>query len=58
MAGGAPGDSPGSWLGFWHENRHFVECVRERRLPTSHFGDALKTMALVERINAAAHSRA
>jgi predicted dehydrogenase len=49
-AGGAKGDSPEHWLGFWHENRHFVDCVQEGRLPTSHFGDAVKSMELVDRI--------
>ncbi len=49
-AGGAAGDSPEHWLGFWHENRHFIDCLQEKRLPTSHFGDAVKSMELVERI--------
>jgi len=50
--GAEPGPEPGPerWLGFWHENRHFVDCVRERRQPASHFADAVKTMELVERI--------
>jgi len=48
--GGAAGDSPEHWLGFWHENRHFVDCLQAGRLPTSHFGDAVKSMELVERI--------
>jgi predicted dehydrogenase len=49
-AGGAAGGSPEHWLGFWHENRHFVDCVKSGTLPTSHFGDAVKTMQLVDRI--------
>jgi predicted dehydrogenase len=49
-AGGAKGDSPEHWLGFWHENRHFVDCIQDGRPPTSHFGDAVKTMELVDRI--------
>jgi virulence factor len=49
-AGGAMGDSPEHWLGFWHESRHFIDCVKEGRAPTSHFGDAVKTMALAEHI--------
>ncbi|MGH2351347.1 MAG: Gfo/Idh/MocA family protein [Chloroflexota bacterium] len=49
-AGGAKGDSPEHWLGFWHENRHFVDCIQQGRQPTSHFADAVKTMELVERI--------
>ena len=48
--GGAKGDSPEHWLGFWHENRHFVDCIKTGRLPTSHFGDAIKSMELVDQI--------
>jgi predicted dehydrogenase len=36
--------------GFQAKNREFIDCVRERRLPGSHFGDAVKTMELCERI--------
>ncbi len=38
------------WLGFWHESRHFIDCVRSGAQPTSHFADAVKSMELVERI--------
>lgn len=38
------------WLGFWHENRHFIDCVKTGTQPTSHFADAVKSMELVERI--------
>lgn len=41
---------PRHWLGFWHENRHFIDCLKAGRQPSSHFADAVKTMALVERI--------
>jgi predicted dehydrogenase len=34
--------------GFFGENRHFIDCVKAGRLPTSHFADAIKTMELVE----------
>ena len=45
------------WLGFWHESRHFIDCIKEGRQPSSNFADAVKSMALVERIRAAeAHS--
>lgn len=37
-------------LGFFQENRHFLDCVRAGKLPISHLGDALKTMDLVRRI--------
>lgn len=49
---GVPGsfDSNAAWVGFWHEIRDFIDCVREGRQPSSHFGDAVKTMELVERI--------
>ena len=49
-AGGAPGGSTEHYLGFWHENRHFFDCLREGRQPASHFADALKTMELVEQL--------
>ena len=38
------------YLGFYHENRHFIDCVKEGRQPTSNFADAVKTMELVDRI--------
>lgn len=40
-------------LGFFAENRHFVDCVKEGRLPDTHFGDAVRTMELVDMIYAA-----
>jgi predicted dehydrogenase len=49
----AAGDAPledRHWLGFWHESRHFIDCVRAGVQPTSHFAGAVKTMELVERI--------
>jgi len=50
-----PAESGGSderhvTYGFFGENRHFIGCVKESRQPTSHFGDAVKTMELVEKI--------
>ena len=44
---------PYHWLGFWHESRHFIDCVKAGQQPSSHFADAVKTMELVERIRAA-----
>jgi len=45
-----PGDKPYHYLGFWHENRHFIDCVKSGKQPISSFSDAAKTMELVERI--------
>ena len=42
------------WLGFWHESRHFIDCVKAGVQPSSNFGDAVKTWDLIERIKAAA----
>ena len=36
--------------GFLAENRYFVDCVRTGTLPSSHLGDAVKTMELAARI--------
>ena len=41
---------PYHWLGFWHENRHFIDCAKNGRQPSSHFADAVKSMELVEEI--------
>lgn len=47
-----PGEqlAPRHWLGFWHESRHFIDCLKAGEQPSSHFADAAKTMELVERI--------
>ncbi len=37
-------------FGFFAENRHFIDCIQSGQLPSSHFGDAVKTMELVDRI--------
>jgi virulence factor len=44
------GGRPEHWLGFWHEHRHFMDCIKEGRQPSAHFADAVKTMELVDRI--------
>ncbi len=36
--------------GFFQENRHFVDCVKEGALPMTHFGDAVKSMELADLI--------
>lgn len=38
--------------GYKPENFHFLDCLLEDRLPRTHFGDAVKTMELVDRIEA------
>lgn len=38
--------------GFFGENRHFVDCIKSGQLPETHFGDAVKTMELVDMIYA------
>ena len=47
-----PGEDlqPYHWLGFWQESRHFIDCIKAGRQPTSHFADAVKSMELAERI--------
>jgi predicted dehydrogenase len=51
-AGAGQEPQPHHWLGFWHEHRHFIDCVVSGAQPGSHFGDAVKSMELVERIRA------
>jgi len=43
--------------GFEAKNREFIDCVKSGRLPGSHFGDAVKTMEVVETILAQATLR-
>jgi virulence factor len=38
------------WLGFWHENRHFIDCVAAGKESSASFADAVKTMELMDRI--------
>jgi predicted dehydrogenase len=40
--------------GFLAKSAEFMAAIREQTLPSSHFGDALKTMEIAERINAVA----
>jgi len=37
-------------LGFFDENRHFIDCIKKGRQPLSSFEDAAATMELVDRI--------
>ncbi|MGC8977554.1 MAG: Gfo/Idh/MocA family protein [Candidatus Ratteibacteria bacterium] len=38
------------FYGYYDENRHFIECLKEDKQPECNFGDAVKTMELVEKI--------
>jgi virulence factor len=51
--GAEPGGQAEHWLGFWHEHRHFIDCLKAGRQPSSCFADAVKSMELVDRIYAA-----
>ncbi len=61
----ADGDTQGEWFdtrevagsndlyvygGFQLKNRQFIDAVRNKTLPPSHFGDAVKTMEVAEKI--------
>ncbi len=48
------GNTPEHWLGFWHESRYFIDCVKEGRQPSCNFADTVKTWELIEQIYAAA----
>jgi len=43
------------YYGYYAENRHFIDCIRECRQPESNFEDAVKTMELVEAIRCSTH---
>lgn len=38
------------YYGFYGENRHFIDCIKNKQMPDTNFADALKTMQLVQRI--------
>lgn len=42
------------YYGFWHENRHFIDCILANQQPECCFADAAKTMELVQQIYRAA----
>jgi predicted dehydrogenase len=48
------GEGYNYWLGFWHETRHFIDCVKAGQQPSSHFADAVKSVDLIRRIYEAA----
>ncbi len=38
------------YYGFYNENRHFIDCIKQGKMPDTNFSDAFKTMELVDRI--------
>ena len=38
------------YAGFYFENRHFIDCIKEKRLPETNLTDSIKTMEFVENI--------
>ncbi|MCM8807007.1 MAG: Gfo/Idh/MocA family oxidoreductase [Candidatus Omnitrophica bacterium] len=36
--------------GFYNENRHFIDCLKQKKQPLTNLTDALKTMELIEKI--------
>ena len=51
--GSVPSDQelqPEHWQGFWHESKHFIDCVAAGQQPGSTFADAVKSMELTQRI--------
>ncbi|MDW8320357.1 MAG: Gfo/Idh/MocA family oxidoreductase [Armatimonadota bacterium] len=46
----AGSSAPHRYLGFYDENRHFIDCLKSGQQPQTCFADAVKTMELVERI--------
>ena len=48
------GSNPEHYLGFWHQHRYFIDCLKAGEQPNSHFGDAVKTWELIQQIYDAA----
>ncbi len=46
----AGGDAFHRYYGFYHEDRHFIDCVRQGRRPETSIHDAVETMRLTERL--------
>lgn len=38
------------YYGFYSENRHFIDCIKQKQAPETNFADAYKTMKLVNQI--------
>jgi virulence factor len=49
----AKSDDPLHCLGFYAENRHFIDCIKKGKQPQSSLDDAAKSLELVERIYSA-----
>ena len=45
------------WIGFWHEHRHFIDCVKTGKQSSSNFADSARSMHLVDRLLHAARSQ-
>jgi len=35
------------YAGFYFENKHFIECLKEKKQPMTNLSDALKTMEFI-----------
>jgi predicted dehydrogenase len=46
----ASGDSLWRKMGFYDENRHFIDCVKSRKQPSPSLAETVGTMELVDRI--------
>ncbi len=46
----AGGDEFYKYGGFQAKNREFIDCLKAGTQPGSHFGDAVKTMEVAEKI--------
>ncbi len=38
------------YAGFYAENRHFIDCLKEGKQPMTNFADSVRTMELVDRV--------
>ncbi|HNQ35026.1 MAG TPA: Gfo/Idh/MocA family oxidoreductase [bacterium] len=50
----AGSDRPHHYLGFRAENRHFIDCIKEKRQPLTNFEEAVRSMELVELVRRSA----
>ncbi len=48
------GSNPEHYLGFWHQHRYFIDCLKNGEQPNAHFGDAVKTWEFIQQIYEAA----
>ena len=40
------GDTYNHWLGFWHETRYFIDCIKAGTQPSCNFADAAASRPL------------